>query len=109
MNGTERSRIDLWLFITAAVVLFRVMTFLVEMVTSTLGVMLARIPYAVICHIIAALPVLSSVVAVALAVLIARAVEPRLLQMDLKRKRFLLAILAVLSLLPWQLQIRTTA
>ena len=107
MNETGKNRIDLWLFITAAVVLFRGTTFLLEMITSTLGVMLAGIPYVIIRHVIATLPVLGPVVAFVLAVLIARIVETRLIEIEGKKKRIFLVVLVVLALLPWQLQIKT--
>lgn len=109
MNETGKKRFDLWLFITEVAVLFRCMTFLVDIVTSTLGIMLARIPYGIVRPVIAALRVLGPVAAVVLAVLIARAIETRLIQMEQRRKTLVLSVMIVLAILPWQLQIKTTA
>ena len=109
MNGTEKSRIDLWLFIAAVAALFRVTTFLIGILVSTLGVLLSYVPYEFVRPVTAALPVLGPVAAVILAVLIACAVETRLTQAKGGRKKILLAVLIVLALLPWQLQIKTTA
>ncbi len=108
MNDNDKNRVDHWLFITAVAVLFRGMTFLVDIVTTILGVMLNHIHYEIVRPIPAVFPILGPVVAVALAVLIARAVENRLIQMTPKRKKVLLSVMIVLAILPWQLQIKTT-
>lgn len=109
MNEAGKSRIDRWLPVVATVVLFRILLIPVEAITSTLGVFLGRIPYESIQHIRCALPILTPVIAVALAVLVARAVESRMLMLPQARKRVLLIVLFVLALLPWRLQIKTTA
>jgi hypothetical protein len=109
MNETGKSRIDRWLPVVATVVLFRVLLIPVEALTSTLGVGLGRIPYEFIQHIRRALTIFAPVIAVALAVLVGRAVEGKVMALAPPRKRALLVVLAVLALLPWQLQIKTTA
>lgn len=109
MNETGKSRIDRWLPVVATVVLFRVLLIPVEAITSTLGVGFGRIPYEFIQHIRCALPIFAPVIAVALAVLVARAVDGKLMALAPTRKRVLLVVLVVLALLPWQLQIKTTA
>lgn len=109
MNESGKSRIDLWLPIVATVVLFRVLLIGVEAITSTLAIGLGRIPYEFIQHVRCALPVLAPVIAVALAVLVARAIERGILKIARTRKLVLLVVLVVLTLLPWQLQIKTTA
>jgi hypothetical protein len=108
MNETGKSGIEKWLPVVATVVLFRVLLIPTEAITSTLAVGLGRIPYEFIQHVRGALPILAPVVAVALAVLVARAVETKILMLGQTKKRTLLIVLVVLSLLPWQLQIKTT-
>lgn len=109
MNETGKSRIDRWLPVVATVVLFRVLLTPVEAITSTLGVGFGRIPCEFIQHIRCALPIFAPVIAVALAVLVARAVDGKLMALAPTMKRVLLVVLVVLALLPWQLQIKTTA
>ncbi len=108
MNETGGNRTDLWLPVAATVVIFRVLILLVEMVTSTLSVILGRVPFLFSQHVRVAASVLAPVMAVALAVLIARAIEPRMMQIERKKKDILLIVLVVLAILPWQLQIKTT-
>ena len=109
MNEIGKSRIDRWLPVVATVVLFRILLIPVEAITTTLAVFLGRIPYECIQHIRCALPIFAPVIAVALAVLVARAVDGKVMALAPPRKRALLIVLAVLALLPWQLQIKTTA
>lgn len=109
MNENGNSRTERWLTIVTTVVLFRILLIPVEAITSTLGVFLGRIPFEFILHIQCALPILAPVIAVALAVLVAPAVETRIRMLAHPTKRALLIVLIVLALLPWQLQIKTTA
>ena len=109
MNENGNNRINKWLPIVATTALLRVLLIPVQAITSALSVGLGRIPFEFVQHIRWAIPIFTPVIAVALAVLVARAAEEKMMALDPAIKRVVLLVLAVLALLPWQLQIRTTA
>lgn len=109
MTEQKEDKIDRWLPVVTTVVLFRILLIPTETIASTLGVALGRFPYEFVQNVRCALSVLTPVIAVALAVLVAHAVETRIRILAQARKRVFLIVLIVLALLPWQLQIKTTA
>lgn len=109
MNETGKNRDDRWLFIAATTLLFRVTSFVMEIVASLLGLAHTRTDYAAFRYLLGLLPVFGPVLAVVLALLIARALEPRLQRIHPGPKRVLLVLLTLLALLPWQIHIRTAA
>ena len=112
MNDNKRDRIDVWLPIVGTVVLFRVLLFFIEPVTSLLPLLCSGIPFMVARDIskwlVTTCPILTPIIAVALAVLIARAIENRVIRTDRKAKGLLLVVCTVLALLPWKFQICVT-
>ncbi len=96
----------MWLPIVGTVVLFRILLLPIEMASTMLDLWLARIPIVFVQYLRSPIPVLTPVVVVSLAVLIARTLETRLLGMEEKKKGVVLVVLAVLALSPWQLQIK---
>ena len=101
------NRTDKWLPIVGTIVLFRILLFVVELLSSLLTFLLFQVPFEFVRHIIAVLPIFEPIIAVAAAVIAARAIEPWLIQLETTTKRTLAIALTVLALLPWQLQSKT--
>ena len=110
MNGNKISRKDVWLPVLVTVVLFRIVLFASDVLLSVIGVfLLSRIPFRPVSYIIGTIPVMTLIIAVAVAARAARSLDPRLVAVGSKEKTFLFVILLITALFPWQLIIRATA